>query len=112
MEDYGWIGTYKERMGAEGFREYRNRVYEMLHAMKPGTAFAIDLYVKEYNRDIFIKTACLFITEGNIDWEFSDDYKNIRRHEKAEYTDKKRPKPSNGGTGRAPLQPSRGKDTG
>jgi hypothetical protein len=112
MEDYEWIGTYKERMGAEGFREYRDRVYEMLHAMKPGTVFTIDLYVREYNLDLFIKIVCLFITEGNSCWEFSDDYKNIRRHEKAECTDKKKQKLSSRGTGAGALHSLRAEDTG
>ena len=72
MTDWNWIAIYKEKMGVDLFREYVNGVYNEL----------LNMTVKEENRELFIKIVCMFIQEGNYDYDFSQDYKFIRRHEK------------------------------
>lgn len=47
--------------------------------MKPGEAINILKDVAPANREKFIKIGCLFITEGNSDYLFSDDYTVIKR---------------------------------
>jgi hypothetical protein len=82
MNDYDWIDTYQQKMGKEAFRQYRNSVYEMLMGMRPGEYFTIDDHVKTENIDLFIKMVCLFIVEGNHQYDFTNDYKKVRCHER------------------------------
>jgi hypothetical protein len=70
-------------MGSEAFREYVNSVYEKLMAMKVGDRFSIDKNVRPENIELFVKIGCMFILDGFYDYEFSNDYKYIIRHEKA-----------------------------
>ena len=83
MTDWGWIGIYQSRMGNDQFRKYVNAIYKELMAMKVGQTFAIDTTVKEENRELFIKIVCMFIQEGNSDYEFSSNYKIVKRNEKS-----------------------------
>jgi hypothetical protein len=69
-------------MGSEAFREYINRVYTELMMMNVGERFSIDKNVRPENIELFIKTGCMFILDGFYDYEFSNDYKYIIRHEK------------------------------
>ena len=82
MTDWNWIAIYKEKMGVDLFREYVNGVYNELLNMKVDCSFSLEATVKEENRELFIKIVCMFIQEGNYDYDFSQDYKFIRRHEK------------------------------
>ena len=82
MTDWNWIAIYKEKMGVDLFREYVNGVYNELLNMKVDRSFSLEATVKEENRELFIKIVCMFIQEGNYDYDFSQDYKFIRRHEK------------------------------
>lgn len=84
MNDWGWIPRYKSLMGKESFNEYVNNVYLELMSMKIGKSFSIDSEVKTENRELFVKIVCMFIQEGNYDYEFSPDYKIVRRNEKTE----------------------------
>lgn len=82
ITDWGWIAVYKEKMGSDQFREYVDNVYNELLGMKIGSSLSLETMVKEENRELFIKIVCMFIQEGNYDYDFSQDYKHIRRHEK------------------------------
>ncbi len=84
MNDYGWIQTYKDKMGVDDFKKYVNEIYEMLLNMKPGDKFPIDRNVKQENIELFIKIVCLFISEGNDNYDFTNDYKVVRCHGKDE----------------------------
>jgi hypothetical protein len=81
MTDWSWIQTYKDRMGNKAFKEYVNSVYKRLMEMKVGDRFSIDKNVRPENTELFIKIGCMFIREGFCDYEFSNDYKSIIRHE-------------------------------
>ena len=83
LTDWDWISRYKEKMGTDHFRDYVNGVYSELMKMRVGGVFSLDNEVREENRELFIKIVCMFILEGNSDYDFSSDYKTIRRHEKA-----------------------------
>lgn len=83
MTDYGWIGIYQSRMGADQFKQYVNLIYKELMAMKVGETLVIESTVKAENRELFIKIVCMFIQEGNPDYEFSSNYKIVKRNEKA-----------------------------
>ncbi|MDR1116614.1 MAG: hypothetical protein LBL33_10820 [Tannerella sp.] len=80
LNDYSFIGEYERRMGTEYFRKYRDDVYIHLAKMNPGDRFSVEILVKKENLDLFIKLVCLFILEGNPDYEFTDDYKNVKRN--------------------------------
>jgi hypothetical protein len=80
LTDYSFIEEYEQRMGKEHFRKYRDGVYIHLTGMKAGEKFAVEKPVKKENLDLFIKTVCLFILEGNPYYEFSDDYKYVKRN--------------------------------
>lgn len=91
LTDWGWIETYKVRMGSEEFRYYVNTVYEMLLRMSPGDSFEIEKAVKTENIELFIKTVYMFITEQHDNYDFSNDYKIIRCHDREEKMERKRP---------------------
>lgn len=76
--DWDWIQVYKTRMGKEAFQQYVNDVYRLLLTMLPGKPFNIEEKVREENRELFIKIVCMFISEGNGNYGFSDDYKKVR----------------------------------
>lgn len=90
LTDWDWIGLYKEKMGADRFRNYVNGVYSELMKMEVGKTFSLDKEVKEENRELFVKIVCMFIQEGNSDYDFSPDYKTVRRHEKTTLVRKSR----------------------
>lgn len=81
--------AYADKMGHKPFIEYLNKVYVYLDKMKIGSSFNIEKYVGEDTRDLFIKCACDFITQASKlklsngypshCFEFTDDFKNIRR---------------------------------
>lgn len=82
LVDWDWIQVYKQKMG-DDFRIYVNEVYKRLLSMKVGEIFSISEKVKVENIDLFVKIVCMFIQEGNSDFVFSDDFKKVKRNEKA-----------------------------
>jgi hypothetical protein len=63
MQNWEWCLEYRSRMGKEAYCQYVSKVYDFLLSMKPGTFLSIAKNVKEENRDLFIKTCCMFIQE-------------------------------------------------
>lgn len=64
------------------FRKFSEQVYRYLERMKPGTALVLDRYSGE-QLEWIIKTACVFILEGNnaLEYEFNEDYTAVvHRH--------------------------------
>ena len=59
----------------EKFRKFAEQVYRYLERMKPGTVLVLERYSGE-QLEWIIKTACVFILEGNngLEYEFNDDY--------------------------------------
>lgn len=59
----------------EKFRNFAEQVYHYLWRMKPGTVLILERYSGE-RLEWIIKTACVFILEGNnwIEYEFNEDY--------------------------------------
>lgn len=80
LNDYSFIPEYEQRMGKDYFRKYRDDVYIHLMKMKVGDRFSVEKLVKEENLDLFIKIVCLFILEGHPDYDFTNDYKHVRRN--------------------------------
>lgn len=74
MTNYDWIRTYSSSLGMSSFSLFRDRVYSRLMKLQSGEVYDLKQKVSEANRDLFIKCACLFISEGNSDYSFSDDY--------------------------------------
>lgn len=93
LTDWDWINVYKQKMGISQFQDYVNGVYDELLRMKIGNSFSLESNVKEENRELFIKIVCMFIQEGNYDYEFSLDYKCVKRHEKTALVGKPRRNP-------------------
>jgi len=77
MNNYDWIQSYHSNMGKKAFNLFLNRVYKRLMKMNIGEIYDLTKKVQEANRDLFIKCACLFISEGNSHYSFSDDYTTI-----------------------------------
>lgn len=57
------------------FQNFAEQVYRYLEKMKPGTTLVLERYSGE-QLEWIIKTACVFILEGDhwIDYEFDDNY--------------------------------------
>lgn len=91
LTDWDWVNAYKSRMGNEEFHYYVNSVYEMLLNMTPGDSVEIEKTVKTENTELFIKIVCMFITEQHENYDFSNDYKIIRCHDREEKMERKRP---------------------
>jgi hypothetical protein len=79
LNDYSFIGEYEQRMGKENFRKYRDDVYIHLTNMKPGEKFSVEQKLRAENIDLFIKIVCLFILDNHYDYEFTNDYKHVKR---------------------------------
>ena len=84
LTDWAWVEHYKERMGAEAFRDYMNRVYGTLLRIPVGGSIQITERVRPENRELFIKIGCMFIQEGHADNDFNETFTAIRHHEKME----------------------------
>ncbi|MDR2915591.1 MAG: hypothetical protein LBV74_12290 [Tannerella sp.] len=80
LNDYSFIPEYEQRMGKDNFRKYRDDVFIRLTEIKVGESFSIEKYVKKENLNLFIKIVCYFITMGNSNYEFTDDYKYVKRN--------------------------------
>lgn len=80
LNDYSFIEEYEKKMGQNYFRKYRDDVYIFLINMKVDEKFSIERNVKKENFDLFIKIICLFILEGHPDYEFTNDYKFVKRN--------------------------------
>lgn len=80
LNSYAEIETVRQRTGNEKFRRYRELVYSLLYSLPEGGLFDICEKVRQENRAVFIKLACLYIaeTKGNCSIEFSNDYSRIR----------------------------------
>lgn len=89
LTDWAWVGHYKDRMGAEAFRDYMNRVYAQLLRIPVGGSFRIDERVRPENRELFVKIGCMFIQEGHTDYDFNDTFTIIRHHEEAKMEPKR-----------------------
>lgn len=82
MTDYMWIDEYCRRMGQEAFWKLLNERYKWLMNKPRGWVYNIVTsknIVTDTTRDVFIKTVCLFISEGNGDYQFSEDFTTIKR---------------------------------
>jgi hypothetical protein len=62
-KNWNWYEFYRNKLGHYQLLEYTNQVYRLFINMKPGTFFSIEKNVTEENRDLFIKTCCMFIDE-------------------------------------------------
>lgn len=81
MTDYGWVESYKSKMGDAQFRDYLNSVYRQLITLHPGQYFDIVKNVRSENYELFVKICCLFIVEGHSNYEFFGNYTKIKRYE-------------------------------
>lgn len=89
LTDWAWVGHYKERMGADAFRDYIDRVYGTLLRIPVGGSFQIAERVRPENRELFIKIGCMFIQEGHADYDFNETFTIIRHHEEAKMEPKR-----------------------
>lgn len=69
-------------MGADQFREYVDSVYSEFLSMKVSCSLSLEATVKEEDRELFIKIVYMSIQKGDCNYDFSQDYKLMRRHEK------------------------------
>ncbi len=82
MTNYVWIDEYKSRMGKDNFWKLLDERYKWLMKQPVGWVYNITLSIslsKTLARDLFIKTVCLFISEKNGDYQFSEDFTVIKR---------------------------------
>lgn len=73
------LEEYLHLPNANEFNTYLNLIYRDLMSLRPESEIRILDDVSPENREKFIKICCLFITEGNTDYTFSDDYTVIKR---------------------------------
>ncbi|MDR1981349.1 MAG: hypothetical protein LBQ39_07010 [Tannerellaceae bacterium] len=69
-----------EKIGKEKFHCYRELVYSQLGSLPAGILFSVVDKVRVENQEVFIKMACLYMseTEGNCNIEFTGDYTKIK----------------------------------
>ena len=63
MKNWEWCDRYRSLMGTAAYEKYVGSVYGLLMEMQPGSFFSIEKNVKPENRDLFIKTCCMFMKE-------------------------------------------------
>lgn len=82
MIDLKWTDEYKERLGKEVFFKFVDVVYGWLMALKPGQSLSIANHAKvtDRNRELVVKVCDLFIQEGNIMYEFNEEYTIIKNN--------------------------------
>lgn len=56
--------AYHSEMGNLKFWEYADKLFTRVEIMKPGEQFRVNDWVKEENRDLFIKLLCWYIISG------------------------------------------------
>lgn len=96
LNDWEWYNRYKEKYGSESFYEYKDKIFKMLHDLKPGRSYDLtnvensgskifliiyninDIETSEQNPDFFVKLCCMFILSFS-DYSFSDDFNKIKR---------------------------------
>jgi len=90
MTDLLWIGEYESKIGKQRLNEFINIVYGWLINLKPGQSLNITTHSKitERNRDLVIKIGCLFISESNYNYEFSNDFTKITNNSYVSGTEK------------------------
>ena len=79
---FGWVAAYVKKMGKEAFDKLLNQRYGWLMAKTSGWTYDITVSKNlktDADKDLFVKTVCLFISEGNDAYEFTEDYTIIRR---------------------------------
>lgn len=82
MTDYCWVARYIDKMGEEPFFKLLNLRYKWLMSKSRGWIYNVaksDKLETEQDKDLFIKTVCLFISEGNGDYQFSEDFTTLKR---------------------------------
>ncbi|HMM02004.1 MULTISPECIES: hypothetical protein [unclassified Dysgonomonas] len=82
MTNYQWVEEYSSRLGKEAFWKLLNERYKWLMKQPRGWIYNLELSKllnSDIIRDLFIKTVCLFISEGNGDYQFSPDFTTIKR---------------------------------
>ena len=73
------IEAYQTKAG-ERFTIFMNAVYNVLMKMNAGDEYHFTRHVKEENREMFVKTACLFMSEQREqDFTFNESYTIIKR---------------------------------
>lgn len=79
MNNYFWIDSYIGKIGSETFYKFQNTVYNWLMNLKKGESIDVmqNERITDKNRDLFIKTVCLFISEGNSNYEFNENYTTV-----------------------------------
>lgn len=94
MTDLQWIEDYSQRLGKEKLDDFIRIAYGWLMDLDPGQTIDLTSHPKitDRNRDLFIKIGCLFISEGNNGYEFSNDYTKITNNS---YVPRPRPKKEN-----------------
>jgi hypothetical protein len=78
LTDSSWIMEYAAKMGQDNLFRYKNEVYKLLYNLKVGESITISKWVKPENLDLFIKTACCFISESKGCYMFYKNYTIIK----------------------------------
>lgn len=79
LNSWNEIRNYLTQSDAGSFWIYLNRIYKALMTMKPEDEIDLLKEVAPENREKFVKIACLFISEGNADYIYSNDYTKLKR---------------------------------
>lgn len=82
MTNFQWVEQQMISMGKTEFFKLFDKYYAWLLSQKPGWVFNLTIskvLKTEADRDLFIKTVQLFISEKHGDYEFSEDFTILRR---------------------------------
>lgn len=82
MINWKWIDMYRNRLGHETFDKFLDMIYGWLMDLKPGQSLDIANHPKitDRNRDLVIKICDLFISEGNMYYDFNQNCTTIKNN--------------------------------
>lgn len=79
MNSWKEIEVYLNHSGSDSFKAYLNLIYGALMSMNPRDEIDVLKEVAPENIAKFVIICCLFISEGNTDYIFSNNYTAIKR---------------------------------
>lgn len=78
---YNGLLEQKQIKGTHTFWKFIDSVYGFLKYMSPGESFDVDKEVDPDDRRFYILACCLFFIEISNDFNFTNDYKTLKRNE-------------------------------
>lgn len=73
-----WYEEECKRIGTERVKQIIDAVYKLLNELKPNCTFDIARCTKPENHRLVVMACCLYIMDGNTNYEFNETFTQIR----------------------------------